>query len=46
MGNPEPSNIISSRANRIKYDADAEELKKVLAYVEGATTIPNGSTLK
>lgn len=31
---------ISSRANRIKYDADAEELKKVLAYVEGATTIP------
>ena len=37
---------ISSRANRIKYDASAEELKKVLDYVEGATTIPQGSTLK
>ena len=37
---------ISARANRIKYDASAEELKQVLAYVEGATTIPKGSTLK
>lgn len=31
---------ISARANRIKYDASVEELKQVLAYVEGATTIP------
>lgn len=31
---------ISARANRIKYDASVEELKKVLAFVEGATTIP------
>lgn len=37
---------ISARANRIKYDASAEELQKVLTYVEGATTIPKGSTLK
>ena len=37
---------ISARANRIKYDASVEELKKVLAYMEGATTIPQGSTLK
>lgn len=32
--------FISARANRIKYDASVEELKQVLAYVEGATTIP------
>lgn len=31
---------ISARANRIKYNASVEELKQVLAYVEGATTIP------
>ena len=37
---------LSARANRIKYDASVEELKMVLAYVEGATTIPEGSTLK
>ena len=34
---------ISARANRIKYDASVEELKKVLAYVEGATTIESTS---
>lgn len=32
--------FISARANRIKYDASVEELKQVLVYVEGATTIP------
>lgn len=37
---------ISSRANRIKYDASIEELKKVLSYLEGATTISKESTLK
>lgn len=37
---------ISSRANRIKYDASTEELKLILAFMEGATTIPKGSTLK
>lgn len=37
---------ISSRANRIKYDATLEELKKVVCWFEGATTIPKGSTLK
>ena len=37
---------ISARANRIKYDASAEELLQVLKYLEGATTIPKGSTLQ
>lgn len=37
---------ISARANRIKYDASPEELRKVLDFVEGATTIPEGSTPK
>lgn len=37
---------ISSRANRIKYDATADELKLILDFIEGATTIPKGSTLK
>lgn len=31
---------ISARANRIKYNATVEELRKVLLYIEGATTIP------
>jgi hypothetical protein len=37
---------ISARANRIKYDATAEELRLVLKYVEGATTISQESTPK
>ncbi len=37
---------ISSRANRIKYDASLEELKTLVKWFEGATTIPQGSTLK
>ena len=35
---------ISARANRIKYDATAEELLQVVKYLEGATTIPQGRT--
>lgn len=30
---------ISARANRIKYNATPDELRKVLAFLEGATTI-------
>jgi len=37
---------ISARANRIKYDASVEELLLVVKYLEGATTIPKGSTTK
>ncbi|CAB4139149.1 hypothetical protein UFOVP343_46 [uncultured Caudovirales phage] len=37
---------ISSRANRIKYDATVEELRQVLKFVEGATTISQESTPK
>lgn len=37
---------INGRANRIKYNATVEELEKILTYLKGATTIPNGSTLK
>ena len=37
---------ISARANRIKYDANVEELKQVLSYLEGATTISKESTPK
>lgn len=37
---------ISARANRIKYDATVEELLLIVKYMEGATTIPEGSTLK
>lgn len=37
---------ISARANRIKYDATVEELKMILKFVEGATTISKESTLK
>lgn len=35
---------ISARANRIKYDASIEELKILVNWLEGATTIPKGST--
>lgn len=38
--------FISSRANRIKYDATKEELLQVVKFIEGATTIPEGSTPK
>jgi hypothetical protein len=38
--------FISSRANRIKYDATKEELLQVVRFIEGATTIPKGSTPK
>lgn len=31
---------ISGRMNRIKYDATLEELKLIVKYLEGATTIP------
>lgn len=31
---------ISGRANRIKYDASAEELRRIADWVESATTIP------
>tara|TARA_R110000851_G_scaffold97331_2_gene210939 strand:+ start:8270 stop:8623 length:354 start_codon:yes stop_codon:yes gene_type:complete len=34
---------ISARANRIKYDATPEEIRKVLAFMEGATTIESTS---
>lgn len=37
---------ISARANRIKYDASVDELRQVLLFVEGATTISKESTLK
>ena len=37
---------ISGRINRIKYDATLDELKLIVKYLEGATTIPKGSTLK
>lgn len=37
---------ISSRANRIKYDATLDELRQLVRFLEGATTIPQGSTLK
>ena len=39
-------NWISGRANRIKYDASLEELKQIVAWVEGVTTISKESTLK
>jgi hypothetical protein len=35
---------ISARANRIKYDATVEEIKQVLKFMEGATTISKEST--
>lgn len=38
--------FISSRANRIKYDASLEELKLITQWLEGATTISKESTLK
>jgi hypothetical protein len=38
--------FISARANRIKYDASLTELKLIVEWLEGATTIPKGSTLK
>lgn len=38
--------FISHRANRIKYDATVEELYTIAKWLEGATTIPKGSTLK
>lgn len=34
---------ISARANRIKYDATVDEIRKVLAFMEGATTIESTS---
>jgi hypothetical protein len=34
---------ISARANRIKYNATPDELRKVLAFIEGATTIESTS---
>lgn len=37
---------ISSRANRIKYDATVEELRLILDFMEGATTISKESTPK
>lgn len=37
---------ISARANRIKYDATIEELRKILEWYEGATTISKESTPK
>lgn len=37
---------ISGRANRIKYDATVEELRAIADWMEGATTIPKGSTLE
>lgn len=37
---------LSARANRIKYDATVEELRQVLKFVEGATTISQESTPK
>ena len=37
---------ISGRANRIKYDATIEELRAIADWMERATTIPKGSTLK
>ena len=37
---------ISGRANRIKYNASAEDLRKIADWMERATTIPSGSTLK
>lgn len=37
---------ISARANRIKYDTTPDELRLILRFLEGATTIPKGSTLK
>jgi hypothetical protein len=35
---------ISARANRIKYNASPSELRKVLAFMEGATTIESTSS--
>lgn len=37
---------INGRSNRIKYNATVEELKQILNWMEGATTIPKGSTPK
>lgn len=37
---------ISGRANRIKYDATAQELRQIADWMESATTIPSGSTLE
>jgi hypothetical protein len=37
---------ISGRANRIKYDATVEELRRLIDWYEGATTISKESTLK
>lgn len=41
-----PGNVawISGRANRIKYNATVEELRLIADWMEGATTIPQGST--
>ncbi|CBV65221.1 hypothetical phage protein, partial [Salmonella phage Vi06] len=35
---------VSGRANRIKYDATLEELKSLVSWMEGATTISKEST--
>jgi hypothetical protein len=37
---------ISGRANRIKYNASSEELRKIADWMERATTISKESTLK
>lgn len=37
---------ISGRANRIKYNASPEELRAIADWMERATTIPKGSTIK
>lgn len=37
---------ISGRANRIKYNASAEDLRKIASWMERATTISKESTLK
>lgn len=38
--------FISARANLIKSDASLDDLKRVVNWYEGATTIPSGSTSK
>lgn len=37
---------ISGRANRIKYNATIKELRLIADWMERATTIPQGSTIK
>ena len=37
---------ISGRANRIKYNATVSDLRAIADWMERATTIPKGSTLK